>query len=69
MGVCLKNPTGKYRYTERTQTDSYRQVSDITLNYRRPSVWFIIRYAFRRNQDRRIKLDKVLNSTETGIRL
>lgn len=69
MGVCLKNPTGKYRFTERTQTDSYRQVSDITLNYRRPSVWFIIRYAFRRNQDKRIKLDKVLNSTETGIRL
>lgn len=69
VGVCFKDLTGKYDYTDNLMTGTYRQVSDITLDYRRPSAWIIFRYGIRRNQKKRINLDNVLNSSETGIKL
>ena len=67
VGVCLQNFAGSHRTTIYTESGSYRQIvkshrKDLNI---RP--WFILRYTFRRNSDRKIKLDKVLESTESGI--
>lgn len=69
VGACLRNITGKYNYTDYLSTTDYRQTTDMTFNYRGPSVFFIIRYTLRKNKNRKINLDNVLQSTEEGIKL
>ncbi len=67
IGVCLQNFAGSHHATSYTESDSFREVlkshrKDLSLN-----AWFILRYTFRKNSDRKIKLDRVLESKEKGI--
>ena len=67
IGVCLQHITGEYQNKITTIDGSFR--SEVENHYKdqkfRP--WVILRYTFRKNDDKKHKLGKVLNSTEEGI--
>ena len=67
VGVCLQHFTGEFRSKVVTtdgafHSTAYKHYKDKSL---RP--WFIARYTFRKNTDKKIKIDKVLENTESGI--
>lgn len=67
VGVCLQNFAGSHRATLYTESGTYRQVVKSHRKDLNMRPWFIVRYTFRKNSDRKIKLDKVLESKESGI--
>lgn len=69
VGVCMQNFTGTYRTRNITESAGFREVRDTKHKYLSPRPFLIIRYSFRKNANRKIKLDKVLDSNEEGIKL
>lgn len=67
IGACLQHFTGKYHSKTTIETGSYIQIEDIYHVDRNLRPWVILRYTFRRNESRKIKLDNVLESKEQGI--
>ncbi len=69
IGLCMQNFTGTYRTRTITSTDAFYEVMDTKNKYMSPRPFIILRYSFRKNAKRKIRLEKVLNSTEEGIKL
>lgn len=69
IGVCLQQFTGKYRTTTHTATGTFHSKSISYCKDKNFLPWVILRYTFRKNSDRKINLDKVLESQEMGIKL
>ena len=67
IGVCLQNIAGSHRATIYTESDSYRQIEKVHRKDLSLNAWVLLRYTFRKNTDRKIKLEKVLESKESGI--
>lgn len=67
IGVCLQNIAGSHRATIYTESDSYRQIEKVHRKDLSLNAWVLLRYTFRKNTDRKIKLEKVLESKEKGI--
>ena len=69
VGLCMQNFTGTYRTRTITSTDAFYEVMDTKNKYMSPRPFIILRYSFRKNAKRKIRLEKVLDSTEEGIKL
>ncbi len=69
IGACLTHSTGEYHTRTITRSGSYKQIDNTKYRERNLRPWIIIRYTFRKNSDRKINLNKVLNSQEKGIKL
>ncbi len=69
IGACIQHFTGKYNTITTTHTGSYTATTYDRYTDKNIRPWVILRYTFRKNANRKINLDKVLNSDEEGIRL
>ncbi len=69
IGACLQHFTGEYNTITVTKTGNYTSVTHTYFTEYNLRPWVILRYTFRKNTNRKINLDKVLNSEEKGIRL
>ena len=67
IGVCLQYVTGEFRTKTVTNDGSFRSVTENRYTDKCLRPWVILRYTFRKNSDRRHKLEKVLDSNEQGI--
>lgn len=69
IGACLTHATGEFHTRTVTRSGNYMEISNVRYRDSNLRPWIILRYTFRRNSDRKIKLNKVLNSQEKGISL
>ena len=67
IGMCVQHITGEYRSKTTTVDGSYHVVTENFYKDKNCRPWFIVRYTFRKNADKKHKLGKVLDSTEEGI--
>ena len=69
IGACLTHATGEYHTRTVTRSGNYMEIANVRYRDSNLRPWIILRYTFRKNSDRKIKLNKVLNSQEKGISL
>ena len=67
IALCLQHFTGEYWTRTTTRNVDYRSVVDTYYKDKNLRPWVLLRYTFRKNPEKKIKLGKVLNSTEKGI--
>lgn len=69
IGVGLQHITGKYSTKSTTNDGTFHSITKSYYKDKELRPWFILRYTFRKNIDKKHKLGKVLNSTEEGINI
>lgn len=69
ISAAVEYVTGAKKSDIYTYSGDYTSLQSLTLKDKNVRPWILIRYTFRKNMNRKIKLDKVLNSTEEGISL
>lgn len=67
IALALQHFTGELRTKTVMDDGSYHSVTNTRYKECCLRPWILIRYTFRKNQKRKIKLEKVLNSYEKGI--
>lgn len=67
VSVGLEYFTGPVRTDTYTYSGNYQSFSSVKMVDKGWHPWFLIRYTFRKNRERKIKLGNVINSTEKGI--
>ena len=67
VSVGLEYFTGPVRTDTYTYSGNYQSFSSVKMVDKGWHPWFLIRYTFRKNRERKIKLGNVINSTEEGI--
>lgn len=69
VSACLEYLTGAIKTKTSTYSENYQSFSSITQNDKNLRPWILIRYTFRKNKERKIKLDNIISSKEEGISL
>lgn len=69
ISACLEYLSGAIKTKMSTYSESYQSSSFITQNDKNLRPWVLIRYTFRKNKERKIKLDNIISSKEQGISL
>ena len=69
VAVCLQGFAGDYRSTVTTTNGTYRNETFTRLKDTGLRPWILIRWNIRKNVKRKIRLDKVLDSQESGLHL
>ena len=67
IALCLQHFTGRLDTKTVTKDGSFRQATLTRHTDRRLRPWILVRYTFRKNDNKKIKLGKVLRSLENGI--
>lgn len=67
VALCLQHFTGRLDTKTVTKDGTFRQVTQTRYKDRSLRPWILVRYTFRKNDNKKIKLDKVLDSYEKGI--
>lgn len=67
IGVCLQHFTGLYNYKTYVNDGSFRSTSESRFKDQRVRPFVIIRYTFRKNLNRRIRMGDVFSNWEKGI--
>ena len=67
VSAALEYLTGAVRYDTHTYSGTYQSLSSVTQRDKNLRPWLLVRYTFRKNIKRKIKLDNVIQSREEGI--
>lgn len=67
VGVCLQHITGEYQSKTTTKDGTFLSVTENHYKDRNFRPWIILRYTFRKNEEKKHRLGKVLDSNEEGI--
>ena len=67
VALCLQHFTGEYRTKTTVRDGEYRSVADVCFKDQNLRPWILLRYTIRKNPEKKIKLNNILDSTEKGI--